>query len=62
MRAFHQLSALFWAIIALVHLVRAIQGWPVQVGATEIPVWPSFVIAAVTAGMSVWSIRLMGSK
>lgn len=47
------LAAAIFAVVALAQLLRAISGWPVTVGTTEMPLWPSWV-AFVVAGLLAW--------
>ena len=47
-----RLAAVIFAIIALLQLIRAVGGWPIVVGGTEIPVWPSWVAFVVTGILS----------
>ena len=44
------LAALIFAIIAALQLVRAIGGWPINVGTTfSVPVWASWIACIVMA-------------
>jgi hypothetical protein len=47
------LAASIFALVAVVQLVRAIQGWPITIHTTSIPVWASWV-ACVVAGILAW--------
>ncbi len=51
--SYARLAAVVFAIIALLQLARAVGGWPIVVGSTEIPVWPSWVAFVVT-GILCW--------
>jgi hypothetical protein len=50
------LAALVFAIIAALQLVRAIGGWPINVGNVgttfSVPVWPSWIASIVMAGLA----------
>lgn len=48
-RRFSQLAAVIFAIVALAHLLRALAGLDIVIGAESIPVWVSWV-GAVVAG------------
>lgn len=52
-KSYSILAAGIFAIVALLQLLRAISGWPVTVGTTEMPLWPSWV-AFVVAGLLAW--------
>ena len=41
------------AMVAALQLLRALSGWPILVGRTEIPLWASWV-ACVIAGLLAW--------
>ncbi len=51
-KSYSLLVAVIFAIIALVQVVRAIAGWPVTVGGTIMPVWPSWIAFVVAAGLA----------
>ena len=55
------LAALIFAIIAALQLVRAIGGWPINVGTTfSVPVWASWIaclVMAVLAGLGFIASR-----
>jgi hypothetical protein len=54
------LSSPDFALIALLQLMRAIQGWPVTLGETTMPLWPSwiaFIVAALLAWMGLAAAR-----
>jgi hypothetical protein len=46
-------AAAIFAIVAILQLARAAAGWPVRIGAAEVPVWASWV-ACVVAGVLAW--------
>lgn len=50
--SFSRLAAVIFAIIAVLQLVRALAGWPVTLGGTLMPVWPSWVAGVVAAGLA----------
>ena len=43
------LSAFIFTLVAVLQLVRALNGWPVTVGTTSIPLWASWVACVVSA-------------
>ena len=47
-----KLTGTIFLIIALVHLLRAILGWPVMVGSMMVPVWASWVAFLVAGYLS----------
>jgi hypothetical protein len=46
-------AAVIFSIVALLQLARAIYGWPVIIGTTEIPVAASWVAAAVAGALAI---------
>ena len=56
-RAFPRVAASFLALVALAHAWRAILETPLLIGATPMPVWTSWLAAAVTGALSVWGFR-----
>ena len=58
MRRYIQISGIFFALLALVQLTRALSGWPVQVATVAVPIWASGVAFAITASFAVWALRL----
>jgi hypothetical protein len=44
-------------LVALAHVGRLALGLPVQVGATAIPLWVSWLGLFVSAGLSLWGFR-----
>jgi hypothetical protein len=57
-KAYLIVSALIFTVVALVHLLRFAQGWPVMLGSTSIPVWCSIVAALVSGGAAAWGFSL----
>jgi hypothetical protein len=51
--SYARLAASIFAVIAVLQLARALAGWPVTIGGTTIPVWPSW-LAFVVAGGLAW--------
>ena len=52
------LAALIFTIIAALQLVRAIGGWPINVGTTfSVPVWASWIACIVMAGLAWLGFR-----
>lgn len=43
-----------FALIAVVHLMRAVLGWPVEINDMSVPIWVSY-IAAVLFGYLAYS-------
>jgi hypothetical protein len=52
-------SASLFTIVGLVHLLRAIQGWPVELGTLTIPVWLSGVAFVISAALATWGFSFL---
>ena len=53
MKPFTTVTVIVFAIVAVAHLVRVIEGWPVTIDALQIPIWVSVVGCAVSALLAV---------
>jgi len=42
-----------FALVAVVHLIRIIQGWEVIVNGVSIPMWTSVVGAVIAGGLAI---------
>ena len=51
-------SGIVFALVALVHFVRAVQGWPVQIGDWQLAVWVSWLAVFIAGGLAVWAFGL----
>ena len=54
---YQTVSGLVFGLIALVQGIRAVRQLPVQIGATSIPVWVSWVAVVVAGGLCLWAFR-----
>lgn len=59
-QSFARLAAVIFAIVAIVHLLRALAGLEIDIGGVGIPVWTSW-IAAVAAGFLAYLGFTVGS-
>jgi hypothetical protein len=50
-------SAVVFALVALVHLVRAVMEWPITVNGYSFPVWASWIAFVVAATLSEMGYR-----
>lgn len=57
MKPFALISAMLFAIVALAHLVRIVQGWEILVDDVSIPVWVSVVGVVVPGGLAIMLYR-----
>ena len=50
-------SGLVFGVVALAQVARAIAQAPVLIGSFEVPVFVSWIAAAVAAGLSYWAFQ-----
>ena len=62
LKSYLTLSALVFAIVALAHLMRAIQAWTIVVGPWTVPIAVSWIGAIAAAVLSGWAFSLARSK
>ena len=53
MRPFSRIAALVFGLVALLHVLRLILGWPVVVNGFDIPLWASAFAGLVSALLAV---------
>lgn len=52
-------SAILFALLAVLHLVRIIAHWSIQIGTATFPLWGSWLALLVGIVLSLWAFRLM---
>lgn len=52
-------SAILFALLAVLHLVRIIAHWSIQIGTATFPLWGSWLALLVGIALSLWAFRLM---
>jgi len=57
-RTYCTVSAVVFAVVAIAHLVRAVQGMPLVIGTWQTPTAISWVGAVVAGALSLWGFRL----
>ncbi len=58
-KAYLILSALIFAVGAILHLLRITNGWVLQLGPIHPPLWASWVGLVVGAVLCVWGLGLV---
>jgi hypothetical protein len=53
-RSYIAISAIIFALVAIVHLVRIVQGWQVQLGDMGVAMSVSWVALVVSAALAIW--------
>lgn len=57
-RSYNIVTAVLFLIIAVLHLLRVILGWPARIGSVDIPVWASWLALVITGGLAYCGFRL----
>ena len=60
MRRYAHVSGAFFGLLAVLQLVRAALGWPVQVAGVSIPIWASGLAFVVASALAAWAFRTAG--
>jgi len=50
----YKVAATVFAIVCFVHALRLAQGWPLQLGGWNAPMWLSWIAVFVTGSLAVW--------
>jgi hypothetical protein len=57
-RTYNIVTASLFLIVAMLHLLRIIFGWPARIGGLDIPMWGSWLALIVTGGLGYFGFRL----
>ncbi len=61
-RTYVVISAVIFGLVAVIHLLRAVDGWNFEVGSVSVPVGASWVAFVITAALCAWAIRLVSAR
>jgi hypothetical protein len=56
------ISATVFAVVALAHLVRAIEQWPIVIASWSVPLGVSWLGAIAAGALSGWAILLLRER
>jgi hypothetical protein len=56
-RTYNVVTAVLFLIMAVVHLLRIIFGWPARIGGLDVPIWASWLAILVTGGLAYFGFR-----
>lgn len=48
------IAAVIFSLIGLIHLYRAVRGYPITVGNFSLPLWASYLAFIILAGVAWW--------
>ena len=57
-RTYNIVTAALFLIIAVLHLLRVILGWPARIGGLDIPLWASWLAILVAGALAYCGFRL----
>ena len=57
-KSYCTVSGVFFALVALAHLIRVIGGMTVQVEAFLVPMWASWIAIVVPTALAIWAFRV----
>jgi len=58
-KSYVAISAIIFALVAIGHLVRIVQGWQVQLGDMGVAMSVSWAALVVSAALAVWGAMLL---
>jgi hypothetical protein len=53
-------SALIFAVVAIVHLIRILRGWAVHIGPYTVPMSLSWIGLIIAALLAIWGFMQLG--
>ncbi len=61
-KTFLTVSGTIFGIMALLHLLRILSGWPARIGTYDVPMWPSWVAVVLAGYLTFSAFRLKGRR
>jgi hypothetical protein len=58
-RTFVLIAGVIFAIVALVHLLRIVMGWPIVIDNWTVPMWVSWIALVIATGLSYLGLSLV---
>jgi hypothetical protein len=58
-KSYIAISAIIFAVVAIGHLVRIVQGWQVQLGDIGVAMSVSWIALVASAALAVWGAMLL---
>lgn len=59
-RPYLLVSGVLFCLVAILHLLRVVNGWELQFGPWSVPMWFSWGGTIIPGALSVWAFRLAG--
>jgi hypothetical protein len=61
-KTFTIVAGAIFAVVALLHVLRILMGWPAVIGGWEVPMWVSWIALVVAGGMSYFGLSLASRR
>ncbi len=61
-QAYLVVSAMIFGLVAIIHLVRAINDWAFVIGPATLPISASWIGFTITGLLCLWAVRIAGSR
>lgn len=52
-------SATIFVLVTILHFVRIVNHWTVQIGALSFPFWGSWLAVIIGCALSIWAVNLV---
>jgi hypothetical protein len=62
MRGYLRISGSIFGVLGLVHVVRLLRGWPVQVAGWIVPLWISWIAVLAAGALAFRAFRLLAGR
>ncbi|MFH1688013.1 MAG: hypothetical protein ABIE70_10915 [bacterium] len=53
-----RISGSIFGVVACLHIIRLVMGWPVEIGGWSFPVWLSWLGLPAAGGLALWAFWL----
>ena len=57
-RAYLVISGTLFGLVAILHLLRVVNGWAFVFGPWSVPIWASWFGTLIPAVLCIWALRL----
>ena len=57
-KTFTIVTGAIFALVALLHVLRILMGWPAMIGGWTVPMWVSWIGLVVAGGLSYFGLSL----
>jgi hypothetical protein len=61
-QSYNTITALIFALVAIVHIVRLQQGWTISINDNVLPMWASWAGLVISGLLALWGLRMSANK